>query len=325
MATSTLPATQSSLPSGLPATLPNHPPARLPRTREPRAKKDSNVFVKITASIVKSKVPSLFATSGSTVHVIEVKNKITNNSFKIGKKFSDFEFMVKQMQGIFGDNHRCDNPMCATFAQKAKDMMPPKSLITRVPEVTRRREESFQQLLDFWFTYINSSRPPQTTCQAALADVPNAIIVFLFDGAKMNKRRFWIPPQRSHRGKRLPRAMIEEALRLAEEERLKAASDAMPPASPVNGADGQEESDAVESILRKCGSATYANDETKHDVGEEVANMMQSLRILLHQVEDPEQLSHIEAELQEMLRQQRESVEVMHSDEEGAASTAESF
>ncbi|CAK4081375.1 unnamed protein product [Aphanomyces euteiches] len=310
-----LPAMQNSIPVNLPKPTLEEPPVRVPRAREPRPKKDSNVFVKITASVIKSKVPSLFATTGSTVHVIEVRNKVTNNSFKIGKTFADFDLIVKEIQSTVGDKHHCDNSHCKGFISGVKEIMPPRSLISRTADVVRFREESFQNLLDFWFRFINTSR--QSTCQVALAGIPNLIIVFLFDRAKMNKRRFWIPPQRSHRGKRLPRAMIEEALRLAEEERLKAAepsSDPLssPPSSPV-AAEGVAESAVIESILRRNGSGVVDVDaeDAKEDLGAQVANMMQSMRILLDQVEDPEQLANIEAEMQEILRHQRSAVEDM--------------
>ncbi|KAG9410850.1 hypothetical protein AC1031_018872 [Aphanomyces cochlioides] len=111
--------------------------------------------------------------------------------------------------------------------------------------------------------------------------------------------------------------MIEEALRLAEEERLKAAEPSseppsLPPSSPV-AAEGVAESAVIESILRRNGSGVVDVDaeDAKEDLGAQVANMMQSMRILLDQVEDPEQLANIEAEMQEILRHQRSAVEDM--------------
>ncbi|ETW04704.1 hypothetical protein H310_03860 [Aphanomyces invadans] len=273
--------------------------------RQPWPTTESNVFAKITTSIVTSKVPSLFATQGTTVHVIEVTNTVTRNAFRIGKTFHDFDDFVKQLQRVLASQEHspCDNPGCTTLLELTKERMPSRTLISRTPEVARRREENFQSLMDLWFSFINTSR--ESTCRTALANIPNALIVFLFDGAKMNTLRFWVPRSRSHRGKRIPRGVLKEIMRLAEDERQRAAAAAGHHHVDEASAEVMADNDTVLSVFRSCGSTIHDNDNADEESHEELAIHLQNLRIAIHQVKDLDQLAHIETDVLAMMHQQR--------------------
>ncbi|EQC31069.1 hypothetical protein SDRG_11255 [Saprolegnia diclina VS20] len=174
--------------------------------------KDTNIFTKVSAKIIKTKVPPLFSTGLSTTYVLQVHNAATDHSFRVGKTYTDF--VVFRDQLLRNGAHECDNSaLCGAFHSDMHTHFPPKVLMHRHADVVHLREWKFQDLLDLVVRFINASR--SSTCGYAREAVPNSLIVFLFDGAKMDKRKFWIPLQRTHRGRRIPRAVIEEAIRIA--------------------------------------------------------------------------------------------------------------
>ncbi|KDO34016.1 hypothetical protein SPRG_01290 [Saprolegnia parasitica CBS 223.65] len=292
--------------------------------------KDTNIFTKVSAKIIKTKVPPLFSTGLSTTYVLQVHNAATDHSFRIGKTYTDFVVLRDQLLRA----HDCDNgALCAAFSSDMHAHFPPKVLMHRHADVVHLREWKFQDLLDLVVRFINASR--SSTCAYAREAVPNSLIVFLFDGAKMDKRKFWIPLQRTHRGRRIPRAVIEEAIRIARDNHGVDEDDEVNERH-MGSIDSILESHGsvavVESVLDAAGSPGCALDVGTPEVANQhrennnaslddddddaiatptaVAGLLHSLRKTLEAIDDAKNLAALEDQVKSLFRDRHTQLHV---------------
>ncbi|OQR85377.1 hypothetical protein ACHHYP_20584 [Achlya hypogyna] len=267
--------------------------------------KDTNIFTKVTAKVVQTKVPPLFSTGLSTTYVIQVHNAATQHHFRIGKTYTDFVVLRDQL--LRDASHACANGPCKNFARDVNEHFPPKVIMHRHADVIHLREWKFQDLLDYVVAYINTSRAGG--CVHARETVPNNLIVFLFDGAKMDKRKFWIPLQRTHRGRRLPRALLDEALRIAHA-----------PPDDEDDDDNERHMGSIDTILESHGGGTLAAaaaaidagspgraldvGTTMHDDDCGVGAALESLQAALAALDTAQDLAAVEAQVLVLFREQ---------------------
>ncbi|OQR99175.1 hypothetical protein THRCLA_06587 [Thraustotheca clavata] len=271
-------------------------------------KRDTNIFTKISVELTKTKVPPLFSTGLSTTYVLKVSNSVTNYHFAIGKTYSDFLLLRNQLLRDMDDSHVCDNVGCRTFVDDSNVHFPPKVIMHRNADVIRNRELKFQDFLDYLVHYINGSR--ESSCSVARENVPNALIVFLFDGAKMNKRKFWIPAPRHH-ARRIPQEILDQAFRLAKENKEE------------EHIDDEALIGRIQTILESHGGQSFVVENSEEDgsvspgkaieIGtpfhlednNDISTFLPSFKQALSRVDDPNELVEIEHQLNEMIAERK--------------------